>query len=111
MYQLRNIAVHLEDGLGEIVHVHQRGMTMGRFLKTLNIDFDKKCIETPIEGEFCSGNGRQLKFFVNGIENNEFEDYRIQDLDKILITIGKGNIEEQLASITNFAIQASGIVR
>ena len=49
---------------------------------------------------------KKLKLFVNGKENNEFENYVFKKLDKILISYGNDSGEEinnQLASITNFA--------
>ncbi|MBI4141304.1 hypothetical protein HY484_00085, partial [Candidatus Woesearchaeota archaeon] len=56
------------------------------FFESIGINFDKN-----------------LKLFVNGKENKEGNKYVFKDLDKILITNGKGNIQEQLKSITDFA--------
>jgi len=103
MYQLRDRFVHVEHGIGDTVHIHKRGVTIGDFFETLGITFNRTCIIIQIEGSYCNTAGKNVSFYVNGIENSEFEDYEIKDLDKILVSYGKGDKEEQLASITSFA--------
>ncbi len=103
MYQLRDKAVHIEDGIGEAIHVHKRGITTGDFLETLGIRFNKTCIIIPIEGYYCSKDNKKLRFYVNSVENNEFGNYEIKNLDRILISYGKGDIEKQLGSVIDLA--------
>ncbi len=103
MYQLRDKSVHVEDGIGDMVHVHKEGITMGHFFETLGIEFDNECI--VIDDNYCSEDDNKLSFYVNGIENDEFENYEIRDLDKILVSYGGGDVEEQLTSITNLAAE------
>lgn len=103
MYQLRNKSVHVENGIGDVVHIHKKGITMGAFFETLDIKFNKTCIILPIEGSYCTTDDKKLIFYVNGIENDEFGDYEMKDLDMILISYGKGDIERQLESITDIA--------
>ncbi len=103
MYQLQAKSVHVEDGIGDIVHVHKKGITMGDFLKTLDIKFNKTCITIPLEGSYCNTADKKLSFYVNNIENDEFNNYEIKDLDKILVSYGKGDIKKQLESITSLA--------
>ncbi len=101
MYQLRDRHVHVENGIGEVIHVHKKGITIGDFLKTLDIEFNKTCIVIPLEGSYCNSGDKKLRFYVNSTENHEFEKYEIKDLDKILISYGEGSIEKQLETITN----------
>lgn len=103
MYQLQSKSVHVEDGIGDVMHIHKKGITIGDFFETLDIQFNKTCITFQIEGSYCNADNKKLSFYVNGIENNEYENYEIKDLDKILISYGKGDIEKQLESITNLA--------
>lgn len=105
MYQLKDKSVHVEDGIGELVHVHKEGITIGDFLNTLDIGFDKKCIVISGEDSYCSEDDKKIRFYVNGIENDEFEDYEIRNLDKILVSYGGGDIEKQLESVTNLAAE------
>lgn len=104
-YQLRDKSVHIEGGIGDLIHVHKENITTGIFFKTLDIRFSKTCIVIPAEGSYCSLGNKKLSFYVNGIENNEFEDYEIIDMDKILVSYGEGDIENQLETITNLAAE------
>ncbi len=38
-YQLQAKSVHVEDGIGEVVHIHKKGITIGDFFETLGIEF------------------------------------------------------------------------
>ena len=105
MYQLKAKSVHVEHGIGDVVHIHKEGITVGAFFETLGIEFNKACIIIPAEGSYCNEDDKELSFYVNGIENDEFENYEIKDLDKILISYGEGDIKEQLESITNLAAE------
>ncbi len=105
MYQLQAKEIHLEHGIGEEIHVHKGGITMGHFFETLGIEFSKTCIIIPVDGSFCNTEDKKLGFYVNGVENDEFENYEIKDLDKILVSYGEGNIKKQLGSITSFAAE------
>ena len=104
--------IHVDSGApepektGEILHMHATGIPLWIFFKSIGMDFNKDCITLENKEKFCSEGNKKLKFFVNGKENNEFENYVFNDLDKILISYGNENEEEirqQLASITDFA--------
>ena len=104
IYQLKDQAVHVEDGIGDVVHVHEKGITMGFFFETLNVKFNRTCISIPIHGPFCSTNNQKLSFYVNSKQNYEFENYEIRELDKILITYGIGDINNQLENVNHITI-------
>lgn len=91
---------------GDILHMHAEGIPLWIFFKSVGMDLNKNCITLENKEKFCNSVDKKLKFFVNGKENNELENYVFNDLDKILITYGDENEEEiknQLASITDFA--------
>ncbi|MDP3765607.1 MAG: hypothetical protein Q8R04_03775 [Nanoarchaeota archaeon] len=104
-YQLATSYIHFEDGLGDVVHVHATGMTIGHLFKPLRMDFNDNCI--VFEGKsYCNDADKKLRFYVNGQPNNEFANRVIKDLDKYLISYGNENeseIQRQLSSITNLA--------
>lgn len=105
MYQLRAKTVHVENGIGDTVHIHKKGITIGDFLKTLDVKFNKTCITIQLEGSYCNTADKKLSFYVNGIKSNEFEDYEMEDIDKILISYGDGDITKQLETLANLEIK------
>ncbi len=60
-------------------------VTLGYFFKVWNKKFSENCIF-----EYCTDKG-ELQMYVNNIENNEFENYFMQDGDKILIEFNSNN--------------------
>jgi len=108
-YQLKNSFIHFEEDIGDVIHTHATGLTVGHMLKSIGIDFSSNCI--VVEGQsYCNYNDKKLKFYVNGQQNNEFDSYVIKDLDKYLISYGsedEADIQKQLTSITNLAPQYS----
>src|SRR5258706_1515006 len=84
-----NENVHLHDGNGDVVHIHKKGVTLGKFLTSLNMNYSKDT----------------FKLFGNGKENTTFLDYMPQDLDRIVITDAKdeGIIQKQIASVSDTA--------
>lgn len=104
-YQLTSSFIHFEEGIGDVIHTHATGLTIGHMLKSLGIGFNNNCMF--FEGQnYCNENSKSLKFYVNNKPNNEFDNYIIKDLDKYLISYGSeddSEIQRQLNSITNLA--------
>ena len=104
-YQLAARLIHFEDGVGDVVHTHATSLTIGHLLKSLGMEFNNNCI--VFDGKnYCNENNKKLKFYVNGQPSNEFDNYVIRNLDKILVSYGNGDdseIQKQLASVTNLA--------
>ena len=77
------IHTHTSDG---ILHSEFAGLVtkedikLGHFFKVWGKTFNKDCIFDK-----CSGPEGTLKMLVNGKENGEFENYMMQDSDKIEI--------------------------
>ena len=102
--------IHVEHSPGEkagdVLHMHATGVPLWVFFKSVGMDFNKDCITLENKEKFCNDVNKKLKFYVNGKENNEIENYVFNDLDKILISYGNENqqeIQKQLDSITDFA--------
>ncbi len=94
--------IHVDEGgtvekTGDIIHMHATGVPLSFFFESIGIKIEDGCL--TIEGkEYC-----KVKMYVNEQENSELENYVFTDKDKLLITDGKGNIKEQMNSITSFA--------
>src|SRR3989338_2521374 len=108
-YYMKSSFLHLDDNpdkekASSVLHMHATGVPLWVFFKSLGMDFNSTCIAPENEEILCNDGNKKLKFFVNGIENNEFENYVFKDSDKILISYGNENkeqIQNQLNSITN----------
>ncbi len=71
---------------GDVLHMHATGVPLWIFFESINLELPEL-----------------TKVYVNGQLNSEGLNYVFNDLDKILITDGVGDLQEQLNSITNFA--------
>ena len=104
-YQITTSYIHFEDGVGDVVHMHATGMTISHLLKSVGMDFKNGCLIAE-STNYCSDGKNTLKFYVNGKENDEFGDYVMKDLDRILISYGSesgAEIQEQLDLVTGLA--------
>ena len=109
-YYMKSSFIHLDDSPNKedasgVLHMHATGIPLWIFFDSIGMGFNKDCL--AIENEkYCNDENKKLKFFVNGKEKNEFDNYVFKDLDKMLVSYGVENQEEirnQLASITDFA--------
>ena len=60
--------------------VREDDVRLVEFFRVWDKKFSNSCIF-----EYCTGRGGQLRFIVNGKSNADFENYRIQDGDRIEI--------------------------
>ncbi len=84
--------IHVDSGApapektGDILHMHAKGVPLWIF-------FDSIKLKLP----------ESAKVYVNGELNSDGLNYVFNDLDKILITDGQGDFDQQLSSMTDFA--------
>ena len=77
--------VHTHDNSG-VIHLEMEGLVkkddlrLSQFFKVWEKRFNSQCIF-----EYCNGPNGNVKMFVNGKENSEFESYQMRDEDKIEI--------------------------
>ncbi len=104
--------IHVDSGApapektGDILHMHAEGVPLWIFFQSLSMNFTQECFVLDTGEEYCNTEEKQLKFYVNGVENTEFEDYIFKDNDKLLVTYGaesEEEIEEQVKTVTDFA--------
>jgi len=112
-YDFANPLIHLHvrnyEG-GSVIHIESSDVTIGDFFLSLDMELSKDCFSIKSKN-YCSNKRHTMKFYVNGIKNDEYEDYKPKDIDKILISYGddsNNEIKVQLNSITNLACAFSG---
>lgn len=101
-----NPAVHMHDGNGEVVHIHKEKIVLGDFFASIGMKLDKNCLKLDTGQNYCNNNKKTLKLLVNGVANDKFANYEINDLDRILVSFGKETGEElknQIESVTDRA--------
>lgn len=101
-----NEYVHLHDGNGEVIHKHKADVTLGLFFTSLKMDLTKDCLTLDTGDKYCSDAKNTLKMYVNGQKNDQFGDYNMKDIDRILISYGsesEAQIKTQLDSVTDKA--------
>ena len=104
-YMIRSRPVHIENLDGAIIHNHATGITIGHFLETLGMDFDKNCFIDDKGNSYCNNDDKNLKFYVNEKLNNDFDNYVIKDNDKLVISYGdEDNVDGQLNFLNNIKI-------
>lgn len=79
---------HLHDGNGSIVHVHQTGVTLERFFKSIGMDMTSGCFTTDTGEKLCNTNTKEIAVYVNGEKEPRGSTYEPQDLDRILVIYG-----------------------
>lgn len=117
-YFVRAREAHVESGPGEgtVIHMHATGVPLGRFFKSLNMEFNENCFVTDKRISYCNSGNKTLKMFVKQAggdweQNFGYENYVFVDLDKILITSGDETEEElqlQKNAVTDFSKDNSG---
>jgi len=110
-YQLQDELTHFENRDGDVAHTHATGITLGFLFETLRMKIDGNCLTSEAGNTYCNKGNAELKVFVKstGTDWDQIfypSDYRIQDLDKILVTYGTENeegIKTQMESVTDKA--------
>ena len=99
--------IHVEAGpspekVGDVLHIHATGVSLGLFFESVGLEFNSTCIES--DKMYCNDNMNSVKFFVNGKQRSDFGKYVPESGDKILVSHGPKNedVTEQLNSITDF---------
>ncbi len=98
--------VHLHDGNGKVVHIHQSGISLQDFFQSIGMDITTGCITTDTKETLCSTNTKALSVYVNGEKEPRAGEYEPKDLDRILVVYGPKNdttISQLIESVSNDA--------
>lgn len=102
MYHNLSKNVYIEASDPSIVHVKKDGTTWMNFFMTLPFKLNKDCLTTGTNETFCMTKNATLKFYLNGVRNNNLLMEKIKDGDWVLISYGLENeaqIKFQLNSL------------
>lgn len=93
-YMVTDKFVHIENMDGKEIHKHATGVTLGYFFKTLGFKFNNECFILDDKTKYCNDKEKKLNFYVNGVQNYNYEKYEITEGDKYLISYGDNSNEE-----------------
>ncbi|MFQ5941567.1 MAG: protein-disulfide isomerase [Nitrososphaerales archaeon] len=93
-YQVKSRYIHFEDENGVIIHKHATGVDLGFHFEAIGLNFDDECIIIGSGNIYCNEGEKTLKLFVNGLRNDMYDRYVLNDGDKILISYGNETEEE-----------------
>ncbi|MCS6767513.1 MAG: hypothetical protein RMJ59_01245 [Candidatus Nitrosocaldus sp.] len=105
-YQLRSPYIHFENNNGFIIHRHAANVDIGYLFESMKMKFSRDCFTLDDGRSYCNDGTNTLKFYVNGMPNDQYNRYVIQDGDRILITYGSESeeqIREQLKAVDRLA--------
>ncbi len=108
-YQVKSQYVHFENGDGDTIHKHATGVDIGFLFETLGIKFTSECVIMDDGTDYCNDGDNTLKFFVNGVGNNMYNNYVLMDDDRILLSYGSEGqvqIDDQLKAVEILSIDA-----
>jgi len=104
----RSEYIHFHDNVGDVIHIHKSGMTLGDLFTSIGMKLTSTCLTDDLKNEYCKKDaspGAFLSMWVNGRENTSFDTYMPNDLDRILIsydstgdTVRKGSGDALISS-------------
>jgi len=103
-YMVKSQHVHMEGEDADTIHKHATGVTLGYFFKTLGMKLDNSCFTTDDGNNYCNNGDKTLKFYVNGVRSNDYDQHEIFNNEKYLISYGNENdseIQKQIDSVSN----------
>lgn len=71
------------------VHVKKFGIIWADFFKTLPMQLTRDCLITGTKQTFCTGEGGELRFYINEKEDKDALDKAINDGDSFVVRYGK----------------------
>lgn len=86
--------VHMHNNEQDVVHVHHGGVTWGHFLANLGFVPGDDFLVLGDGRRLEEGEGRTLKFIVNGFAVSDIRNRIIESGDRLLISYGPETLEE-----------------
>ncbi len=105
MYHNLSEDVYIQQDNPNIILIKKSGVTWNDFFKTLPFSLTKNCLTTGTKETFCTNQNDALKFYLNGVKDDDLLETEIQDGDKALITYGSENeeqIKKQMDKLNSF---------
>lgn len=92
------------DERGDI-YKRAKNLTIGDLFSSMGVTFNGECFS-----EYCSNENITMKFFVNGKENDQYDNYNVQNGDSISIVYGSKEQRPKDFSTGTIKITSNGFI-
>lgn len=102
-YHNQSEDIFLEAENPNIIQIKKPNLTWNDLFTTLPMNLSKDCLITGTKQTFCTNETSTLKFYINGIRNDNALNEEINNGDKLLVSYGPEsdpNISQQLSEIS-----------
>jgi hypothetical protein len=95
--------MHMHGGVGDVIHRHKPGQSLGDFLDSIGFALDGGCLTTDAQSAVCNDGSDRWRMFVSGHERSLNPSYVFEDGDRILLTFAptEEQLEDQLRSLSD----------
>lgn len=108
---MKSSFMHLDNSqnpadANSVLHMHAKKVPLWLFFRSLGMTLTKDSLTLSDGQVLKNGDGKTLKFYLDGKKVDELADYSFQPLDKLLISYGPENdpnLQTQIDSVTNYA--------
>lgn len=91
---LPNDRIHLHENKWDVIHVHMAASTWWHLFSNLYWNFGSGYLFDDVGGEYRTGSGKNLYYFVNGERVDNPHNRIVESEDRLVIWYGTGTSEE-----------------
>lgn len=98
----RDERAYMTESEPDVIRIKKTGITWGQFFETLPIQIYKDCLLFNTGYIYCNTSSKTVKFYINGLKEDNALDLGIRNGDRLLITYGHeddSTIEKQIKSV------------
>lgn len=100
---------HMHDQVNDVIHVHDKRVTYGNFFQNIGWNVGPGYFASHDE-VYQDGNGKEVKFILNGEEVDNIMNRMIGNTDRLLVSYGDGatDFDTQFDSVAHTAVEVNG---
>lgn len=87
---------HMHNNNMDVVHVHDKGVTWGHFMANIGFGFGNNYLAVDDGRIYVNGQGRTIKFILNGEQVENPYNQLIKSEDRLLISFGYETVPQLL---------------
>lgn len=96
---------HMHGNVNDVIHVHAEGVTWGHFFANIGYTLSDSLIQTH-DKTYVNGENGQLKFILNGKQESDISNRKIESEDRLLIDFGNDDDSSEMKKYDDVAKSA-----